>query len=757
MNLYGRTDSYQPYIADEAVYDAAETEDSGFDLRRIVGMLWGGRWIILICLVFSLIFAAAIISQMRPAYRASAKMIFTGQTRNIADLQQVLLNDAGRDQLQNEAEVLRSTNLIFNVVDKLNLIDNPVFAVSSRKSFSLSDLLDWRTYISPDLLANLGVISAPTPEPTDPADIERRRKMRITSRIQERLDLRPVPNSRVLSISYVSPSPALSRRIVDAVTTEYIESQLRYKVEATRQASEWLGDRIAELRSRVETSEFAVESARAEMAEETGQNADSTKQQLSALNGALATTRSERTRVATQYESALSVLRAPNADLGAYSLFRSADVIGTLRAKESDLVNRESALATFARDNPQREQIRAELDRVRTAIRAEAERIVEALESDLKVIREREDELQEEVNRLEEIEQAQNRGAVKMRQMEREAQASRVLYENFLARLEETQQQETLLSADARVLSPAEVEVVAAAKKRVLALGVIVGIGAGVGIIFLLNKLNNTFRGVKQLEDATRLPVLAVLPSVGSGMDRRDVIAMAREKPNGRLAEAVRNLRTSLLFGSSATPPRVVVFTSSVPSEGKSTSSLLLALTSQQMGRSAIIVDCDLRLHALSSLVGTDDDRPGLISVLKGTASLSEAVHIDKESGLRILTARPSERDEANSAADIVASRHFAELILQLTKTHDLVILDTPPVLAVTDARVIARYAQAVVYAVHWDKTPRGAVAEGLRELQSIDAPIAGLVMTMVDGDRAATYAYEGYGYYRSRYNEYYS
>ena len=182
-----------------------------------------------------------------------------------------------------------------------------------------------------------------------------------------------------------------------------------------------------------------------------------------------------------------------------------------------------------------------------------------------------------------------------------------------------------------------------------------------------------------------------------------------------------------------------------------------MALTSQQMGRSAIIVDCDMRLRALSSLVEHEEDRPGLLSVLKGTATVDEAVDVDPNTGLMILAVRPGEADGTLSAADIVASRYFADLVEHLSKVFDLVVLDTPPVLAVSDARIASSLADAIVYAVLWDGTPRGAVAEGLRELRSVEAPVAGLMLTMVDSEKVASYAYEGYGHYRARYGEYYS
>ncbi|UOM32859.1 Wzz/FepE/Etk N-terminal domain-containing protein [Acuticoccus sp. I52.16.1] len=757
MNLQGQANTYGDQDAND--YFGDEGSDGGLNLRAILATVWRGRWIIAVSMAVALIFAFITISQMVPVYRASAHMLFTGNNQNITDIREVVLTDSSPNQLNNEIQILNSTSLLGNVADRLNLPERYANAPVD-DSFGIADLLNWRTYVSRETLVTFGILE-PRPEtaPASPEEVEQRYRQRAIASLRGSLSFQPVPNSRVIVISATSPNPRYAAQVVNAVTQAFIESQLNAEVDATRQASEWLGDRINDLRIRVENAELKVETARAKQAAAAGQTAEITDQQLTATNGALAQARADRSQLEVRYRSVSSALRNSAIDLGAVSVFRDAPVIQQLRAKESDLLDRDAALEEFARDNPNRRRIRAEIDRIRSAIRSEAERIVAALAADLEVARQRVQVLEEQVSDLEAVNQEQRRGDVELRQLEREAQASRVLYENFLARLEETQQQETLISPDARVLSPAEVPTIpqGGGKKRVLLLCLILGAGAGVGIVFLLDKLNNTFRGVKQLEDATGLPVLAVLPSVGNAVDRSDVIRQLYEKPNGRLAEAVRNLRTSLLFASAKAAPKVIVFTSSVPGEGKSTSALLMALTSQQMGRSAIIVDCDMRLRALSSLVEHEEDRPGLLSVLKGTATVDEAVDVDPNTGLMILAVRPGEADGTLSAADIVASRYFADLVEHLSKVFDLVVLDTPPVLAVSDARIASSLADAIVYAVLWDGTPRGAVAEGLRELRSVEAPIAGLMLTMVDSEKVASYAYEGYGHYRARYGEYYS
>jgi len=204
-------------------------------------------------------------------------------------------------------------------------------------------------------------------------------------------------------------------------------------------------------------------------------------------------------------------------------------------------------------------------------------------------------------------------------------------------------------------------------------------------------------------------------------------------------------------------PPRVVLFTSSVPRESKTVTSLMTALTSQQMGKSAIIVDCDIRLPSLSEIVGAPGRKPGLLKVVTGEVDYTDAIiEFPATSGLHILPVQKSELRSRVAAADLLSSNRFANLIETLRAKYDIVILDAPPVLVVPDAKIIAPLVDAVVHVVRWDSTPKGAVMEGLRELQNVDAPIAGVVLSVVNEAKAERYTYKGQKYYKGKFKDYY-
>ena len=739
-----------------------EEESASIDLRGILGTIWRGKYIIGVCTLIAIVLAVLTVSQLEQRYKATAKVMFDLQKTNVVNLQEVLVDqEFSKDTLQNQIEILRSTNLIERVVDELELDRMPEFNPTLRvveETFidKIPNVLSVPPEIS-ELLMDLG-IKSPTPPPPDEAEALRRERLTVIENVQAGLSLSPVRGSRVIAISFTSSERTTSSRIVNVIADQYIVDQLEAKLETTRAATSWLSTRVSDLQTKVQASEDAVEALRARLSLEAGQSLEITNQQLEALNGTLAVARNSASSIEAQYQRLVDAM-ASDMDVGGIPEFQKSGLIQGFRRQESELRTQEINLKTTVPEgHPALVRMQNQLTEIRKNIDEEADRIVSAIRIELESAKAQEEALVQEVRELETMALGQSRNEVELRQLERQAEASRALYENFLSRQQETNAQEDLQDADARVLSPAEPPVRAESQRRriILMASTLMGLIIGTAIVFLLDRLNNTFRSPMQFEEMTGYNVLATIPAGGNRLRRHDVVKILREKPNGSMAESIRNLRTSILFSNLDKPPKVVMFTSSVPREGKSTTSTMMAMTSRQMGKSTIIVDCDLRLPALAKLLKVDDEQPGLLSVMEGTATVKDALFKDEESGLHFLMAKPNERPAQINAADILSSKKFHDLVRALSEQYDLVILDTPPTLVVTDARIVSRIADAVVYAVRWDSTPRGAVIEGLKELKSIDAPITGIVVTMVNENRASKYTYDGYSYYRGQYRGYY-
>ncbi len=764
MNFENRVKGPYATSADHPDRPAGNSDE--IDLRALFSKLWRGKWILIVSMLLFGVLGYLLVPQDAPVYRATAKVMFEPNRENVINLDQVLVNaDIRENTLQNQIEILRSTSLIERVVRLEELDREPEFNPSLREPEptlmdSVRSLLRIPAAVITETLQDLGILAPPPPPPPLPSPevLADRERQTVNQIVLSQLELAPVPGSRIIDISFFSLDPATAARVANRIAEQYIVDQLEARLEATRAATDWLSVRVEELEERVQVAENAVERVRAELAGDAGASLEITQQQLQALNAALSTTRNAATTARSTYERLDNAFREGR-DFGAIAEFRASDLIRDFRGREADLTRRRAALAnTVAPTHPALREIDAQLEEVRESMDAEARRVIAAARAEWVSQQEQLQRLEADVRALEARALEQSRQEITLRQLEREAQARRALYENFLARLTEVSEQEGLQTSDARILSPAERPLVPipGTLGRTLMVALVVGLLVGLGIIFLREVLNNTYRTAQQLEAMTGEPILGSIPVIGWRMRRRDVLKQFKENPKSSLAESIRSLRTSILFSNVDNPPEVVMFTSSVPREGKSTTSMLMAMTSRQMGKSAIIVDCDLRLPALARLLNADDGQPGLLSVISGTATLDEAIFRDPDTGLHVLMTKPSEPRSALNAADVLASKRFSDLIQQLKDTYDLVILDTPPAVIVADARILAPLVDAVVYIVRWDHTPRGAVLDGLKELRAVNAPIAGMAMSLVNEAQASRYDEGGYGYNRAKYKDYY-
>lgn len=757
--------SAAPGYPDGYTLPPAEPDASDeIDIRKLLLTLWRGKWVLFVCLFFGATFGYLTSTQQPIEYRASGKVLFESSLANV-DAGEQLVDSAVFRQggLSTQMEILRSTTLMQRVVDELNLDRNPTFNPALRpppeptwwEQLALKQLVQ-------EFLIEMGLQDPPSPPPADTPETRAAAALRLERQIVQNalsgLELRPIADSLVIEISYVAGDPNLAAAVVNSVSRQYIVDQLEGKLETFNSATQWLTERVQELQTRVETAEAAVLQAQADVAEKAGASLEATREQLATLTTARAEARQRASLLRARFARLRDAL-SREGDIANLPELRDNAAVVALRERMEELRLEDERLSTTLRPNhPSRQSIAENQAALADALQLEATRALEALRLELETTEAREEQLASDMRALEDQVLQLSTASVEVRNLEREAQASRILYENLLTRLEESNAQEELQTADARILTPAEppLQPLATRQQRTLVIFLVAGGVLGVGIIFLLDRLNNTFRSPGQLEQLLGHPVLATIPAAGRVMKRRDVIQVLRDKPNSALAESVRNLRTSILFSNVDKPPKVVMFSSSVPREGKSTTSMLTALTSRQMGKSAIIVDCDLRMPALSKVLDAGQDTPGLLSVINDTATVDEAIYKEPETGLHVLMTRSSERTAKINAADVLASQRFKTLVQELSEQYDLVVLDTPPTLVVTDARIVSGLADAVVFAVRWDKTPRDAVKEGVKELASLRAPLIGVVMTMVNEQRASKYAYDGYSYYKGRYRDYY-
>ena len=719
-------------------------------LRNWVGIFWRGKWVVLITTLLGLAIGYVVAQQFTPLYSATTKVMLNTRETNVVDIENVLSGlsaDAGA--VAGEIALITSYQLLDRVVQKFRLAQDREFNPPSKDQPFYHAWIDDTTAILPEgarLALGLGLPGLTPPEAYSPQDAER---VAVVGRLAEALEASQDRRAPIINITVTSGNPKKAVLLSNAVAEQYIVDQLEAKFEATQRATAWLNERVAGLKDKLEKSEAAVEAYRASLADSDGQGIELTQQQLADLNSQLIAARAERAEAEARFNQVRRVRSQGGAAAAANAV--SSPLILTLRQQRAELIRREAELSTRYGDrHPRMINVRAEIADVNSAIAAEARKTEGGLRNDLEVARARERTLETNLRELERRSLTQSQGTVKLRQLQREAEADKLIYENFLTRFKETSEQEDLQQADARIISPAKESIFSGtSEKRVLAIAGAAGMALGLCLLFLFEKLNNTFRHEQDVEDSTGVTVLASLPRFGRRSRRSQVLAYVRDKPTSALAEGIRNLRTALFLSNIDKPPKVVMITSSLAAEAKSTTCLLLAEMTTLMGRRAIIVDCDIRRPTLYQTFGIQGEHD-IISVLDGSAELEDVIHVDPDSNLHILPALKS----APQAADILSSKRFATLIERLSEHYDLVLLDSPPILLVSDAGVVGKYADATVYAVRWDKTPRDAAARGIKQLRDLGVSVNGVALTLVDRKRQARYNYYqyGYNYYQNAY-----
>lgn len=569
--------------------------------------------------------------------------------------------------------------------------------------------------------------------------------------------------SQVILLTARSEDPKLAAALANTLAELYLVEQLEAKFEATRRATDWLNERVLDLRRQVEASEQAVEEYRRQHGLMRGRGKDTTvtEQQISEISTQLILARTKTAEAGARLRQVRTLVKSDGGVDSAAEVLASP-LIQRLREQETDVARRAAEMATeYGPRHPKMINIKAELEDVRARIGGEVEKIVRGLSNELEVARTRERTLERNLEDLKTEAAEINVSQGRLRVLEREAAADRALLDTLLARWKETGRREEIQHADARIISAAVVPGGPSSPRKRLIIGAALGLSTFLGVLlaFLVEHLDRGFRSSEQIETMTGVGTLALVPLLaGLRLGRRSPVAYVLAKPASLFAESLRTLHTGLLLSDVDAAPKSVLVTSSLPEEGKTTISIAMARLLARNGRSVLLVDADLRRHQASRMLGFPD-ASGLVELLvrEGTR-LDDVLRCDEDSGLHVLAAGGS---SVPSPPDLFDSTRMRELMQALHRTYELIVIDSPPIHVVSDARILSRLADRTVFVVRWGKTRRESAALGIKLLLESGARVAGAVLSMVNVRKNARYAYADSGYYgygaSRKYRRYYT
>lgn len=681
------------------------------DVGAVMNVIWRGKIRIAATAAACLLLAAVYVHLLAiPVYRATAVVMMDTREAQVMGLESVLGGLSGDATAVNtEVEVLRGRALMGRVVDEMGLIDDAEFNPALAE---------------PGPLARLSGLLKPAPPERRAKQQAKLNRDGIISALLEKTSVQNIPLSLVFQITVETETPSKSAALADAIARLYIEDQLRVKFTATQEATLWLTARVAQLKSDLEAAENAVRDFR-------GQTPLIDAQSLAALDRQLKDTQQRHADTLRQSDalgarhSALATTegRAAQARItGDMQMMRLADEAAS------------SPRAAVEFDRRYREMItRTKQDADRALLQSNALRNATAT-------------LTQDIAR-------QSQDLITQDQLLREAEASRLIYEHFQTRLKETAVQQGIQKADSRLLSAAVLPAAPSAPRKslILALVGVFGTLLGVVLVLLRERRANGLRTSRDLEALTGRVVLGQIPQIPEKSRARMLDYLANH-PTSAAAEAVRNLRSSLLLSNIDRTPKVIAITSAVPGEGKTTLTLALAQNMTAMGKKVLVIEGDIRRLVFGQHFKMPHDH-GLLAVLSGDCTLANAVHPVALVG-DVLAAQKT----AINAADLFSSAAFGTMLGAARAVYDIILIDTPPVLVVSDARIIGQNVDATLLVVQWDKTSRNQVIDALHLLETVHLRIAGLVLGQISPDGMRRYGYgDHHGAYAAYGSEYYA
>jgi polysaccharide biosynthesis transport protein len=741
-------------------------------LRRRKGAIFG------LTLLFALV-AGLIALSMTPVYESTATLMIQAKNANVVSIQEVYgIDSIGKEYYQTQFEVLKSRQLTERVINKLKLDRNPEFLPKepSKNSWNFdwrSWMPDWRAWIPNDLFPNL----APKIAQDDPEV----RANAIWQQFSGRLTISPIRNSQLVNISFAAYDRKLAAEVANAIAAGYIESEMEARLEMTSTATRWLTERLKGLRGKLEQSELALQTFREKehLLDVSGVKTLSAEQ-LSDINQKLVLAQQRMTEARTAYEQ-IKTARSGAGDAGIDSIpaVLHDTLVGTLKEAEATARRNVSSLAQrYGAKHPKLVAAEADLATADGRVNKRIREVLSGVEKEYRAASANLASLQSAMGETKGEMQQINRKGYQLSVLQREVDTNRHLYELFLGRLKETSETSGLQSTNARVVDQAVPAVVPAKPKKQLItlIAALTGMLFGIFWAFLLERLDRTIKGSGDLEERLQLPVLGSLPhlTLRKAKGEQTPWEHVRRHPQGLFAESLRTVRTGVLLSGLDRPHKIILVTSSVPQEGKSSVSSSLAETLATLHK-VLLIDGDLRRPTARGIFGIDKGHKGLSDFVSGSAKLEDCLveierpqqpdHADEkdadfvgQSDYRGLFVLPSCTIPPNPL-ELLSSKRLAETIQRLSATFDHIIIDCAPVLAVSDALLLSTLASGVIYVVRADMTPWPLAQEGLKRLRGANAHLIGGVLNQVPfgkkGGYYGKYGYGKYGYGRYGYSKY--
>lgn len=678
-----------------------------------------------------------VVYSIQPTYRSTATLMLESNKSKVVSIEEVYSSmSSNREYYQTQAEILKSEELARRIVSKMKLVDHPVMDPRQQldSGFSLKKLVPASWFGEDDS------------EKFSPEQLQ----AAVVGRFKKELTIELVRNSQLIRISYESPDKEFAANAANWVADGFIEADMDARLAMTQKAGAWLTERLTGLRKKLEESERALQQfrERERIIDAKGVAQSGASRQLEQLSEGLVSARQKRAEAEAAYQQVQSAQKS-KLDIESIPAIQKSALYAQLKGVETAAESRlADAGKKYGPEHPKRQTADAEYRAARANTRRQIDTIVTSITKEYELARAHESAVERALAQSKGDILGMNRKEYELGVLEREVASNKSLYEMFTTRMKETNVAGDLQSPIARVVDPAVVRAAPYSPKklRIIGIAAVVGLILGVMLALLLEYLDNTIKNAEDVDTKLRQSMLGQLPRIKGKIEAGDLqIAFIKDKDPG-FSEEIRSIRTGVMLSSIDAPHKVLLVTSSIPGEGKTSVATNIALALGQV-RKVCLIDADMRRPSVAKVLGVNSNSKGLANLVSGSDPTSECMHFNKELGIHII---PSGVVPPNPL-ELLSSIRFAEAMQWLEQNFDVVIIDSPPLQLVSDPLILAQYAHSVIYVVKADSTPYQVALGGLERLREAKAHVLGVVINQIDREKADRYygygKYSAYGY----------
>ena len=734
------------------------------DIVGMFGALRRRKWSIAIITVLGTTAAYFYGASVVPVYNAKATLLVEPTRTGIEELEATTASGVTTDfnAIATQIRLLQSRSYQARVMEDLGLFDDPDFNHAlAEPEPGLLDRIPLQVLAEPlDALAGwlpgdwfvARGAAQEQPEVLESSAplIARERAIDVFS---GSLELLGDPAAYVINIGFNSTDREKAARIANRVAEMYVDDQLNNKIFATDRTSTWLEERLAELEIELREAEERVADFRSTNLVGAGQGMTLNQQELSDLNRDLIIARG--TMAENQAKLRLiRELRSAGRSVDSIADVVASPLIISLRQQEAQLLREEAELSTlYGERHPRMVHLQNEKRNLENKIAAEIDRVVQTLENDLQVTSTRIATIEGQLGNVKSQNVTDQTAEVRLGQYERQAESIRTIYENFLNRFKETREQLEIVQPDVRIVSVASppTRPTTPGKRIFAAGGLVVSFGLAALLAIVLDRFDRGIRSARQIESRLGLSTLSLVPRLDRLKKNQKPYQYLMEKPLSAYAEALRGVYMAVKLSNVDREPKVVLVTSSLPQEGKTTFAVSLATFAARSHKRVLIIDLDLRHPSVHRELGWQVSG-GLVEYMAGERTLEEVIHHDLETGLHFLPIK----GQTTNPTDLLDSQKMRLRVESLRDSYDYIVLDSAPLASVTDTRVAALLADKLIFCIRWGQNIVGAADESLQALREVNIEPAGAVLTMVDMKKHAQYGYGDIGQYYTQSQKYY-